>query len=502
MKKIAFLLALMSLCSIQIAACPFASGHNKLKKNTIEQKERVVVDTQKLRAQFSEQFPRALNSIKSQFEKNEVLLDKALKITEDEITTSPSLDAIRGLKFLKETITILSKKEGAFSRKDYFHFMDNLRKAALSLKEGNIEIFRRWTQALSYYHFQIELNSDQNSFTSFIEALPVKYKDLSILDFNLKEFNETVAYAVYPYYSLSYLLPQVDRKIKKVFFLKWDSAQHSLRSSIAQFRINDKVIPVLRMGCPIVGVNLFSRVDPLFLSYLDHLKESGKKHLYINNQNTLERGWELRGSKLLDALAHNPKYNKTFFFISLPYDSGFYKQKNQGRVATQTFLNEFKAHLINNEEGFNLPLFLREDPQFHLLTQHLLQKIHSKHFKEQEYLDGLERRQYIDLFYAYLARDLIDHLEVDFINWTCKHGIDRAMTSLAIFEGLLRYQDRLPFTLNSTLYITYWPALSNYRRPPMSQRVVRAFSALRKFSESTDLGSVSDRELRSSFFFI
>lgn len=492
---ISFSLALTLLLS-NVEACPFASGHHKPQKSRLKEVPRVKLNTKEIKASFNQVPVRALISLKTLLKKDPFVFEEALSRVEEELQSSNSSLQKKGISSVQKCLKILEKDESLLTKNDYQTLLKHQRCAA-QLLEGEL-YSKELIEHLSFLHFQVNLNE---GYALFFKALPKEYQEISTSQFNLREFNKQIAYQIYPIHSPSFLVPQINRKIRKSFFMNWDPAMHSVRSKLATFQFDNREVSVLRMGCPIFGANIKAQIDPLFTSYLSALKVRGQKHLYFNNQNTMKKGWEKKASILLEKLSSDSCFDSTLYLVSLPYDSSFYKQRNQGRLLANQFIKSFKKHILESKQGFKFPKQILEDSSFEGDLESLFTKIHTQYFNDDLYLEQLERTQFIDLAYAHLARYLIGKLEVDFVNWTCKHGIDRAMTSLAIFEGLLRSEDQLPMNLKQSLFITYWPALAYYRRPPRLNRVVRAFSALRRFEDLIDGESCPQRASKYEFSF-
>ena len=185
---------------------------------------------------------------------------------------------------------------------------------------------------------------------------------------------------------------------------------------------------------------------------------------------------------LLD-LSSKPEYQNTLLFITLPLDSPFYKQGNLGLLRASYFKETFLNSMLLKQEGFYFPSSLLTKSDFISFLDEMVDQIHKGYFEEREFLERIERCQFIDIAYAHIAKYLIEQNNIDMVNWTCHHGIDRSMNTVAVFDVLLQSLSKAPIHLDSTVYLSSWPAMLYYHRHPETARIVRCYSAIQKLLE-------------------
>ena len=111
---------------------------------------------------------------------------------------------------------------------------------------------------------------------------------------------------------------------------------------------------------------------------------------------------------------------------------------------------------------------------------------------KREFLERIERCQFIDIAYAHIAKYLVEHNQIDMVNWTCRDGVDVSMSAVAVFDVLLQSISPAPIHLDSTLYISLWPAMLYHHRHPDTTCTVRAYSAIQKLLQEDKLSNYSE----------
>ncbi len=478
--RIFFLIVVSLQCSL-LVCCPFASGRKHFEREAPEALSTLFVDSKKIKAHFENSYSIALMQLRSDYEKMGHSIENQIALIDERIERTADAAALFPLK---NALSLLKIEPNLVNQVDYINFIRELRRAITYVDKGTLQcsFCTEIIRDLSELHFRLNLNQSEMGYDFFFDLLPEKYQTLKAENLNVYKLNREIN-QIFPKRSLSLFLQKLNRKAHYFSFMNWDPAFYSVRSQLAEFNIDNRSVSIIRMGCPIMGSNSSPQIDPLFLSYLKVLKGKGEKHLYINNQNIGKRGSEKRSSALLKALSQKEELQDTFHFITLPYNSTFYKQENLGRVQAKTFIDSFAHHIQHNEEGFSFPEILREQESFKAYLGTLFKTIHKTYFDEADFLVQRERSQFIDIAYAYIAHYLIQDLKIDSVNWTCKHGIDRAMSALSVFDKLVNSHLAENKSLESTLYISYWPAMAYYHRPPDINRTIRALSAIEKLSE-------------------
>ena len=453
----------MSLSSLN--ACPFANLKNRLEMRKSRVKTVVNKEEQlSLLKSMSHLYPLAMQSYLSSIDLD-LYLDQLHLIDSD----SGSLERSY-IYYLEQALGYLQRTD----QKSYRLYTKNLRAAVatqmkLDKSSKIFELFSPLTTKLVKAHFELEMNQSEIGFDFFSESF---FKNETEL--NIKTLKNEIL-KLYPK-NRHQTLYTTKRKVNYLSFLNFDSSMHSLRSKIGKVKYNQKEANILRMGCPVVGKNSQPQIDPLFKYYLLELKKEGKKHLYINNQDTLSKKdiYEKQASLALKALSKDPEFNQTFYLVNLPLNTHLYQQVSQDLILAKTFKGNFNSKILN-DPSFYIPSSLLQDSQ----VDKILDKVHCAFFNQKEYLDQVERKVFIELVYSALIHDCLTNHSFDSLNWTCKHGIDRAMGSLAIFTGYCQPS----IDMQKALYIAYWPAVTYYKRAPESNRLTRTFLTLEKLKD-------------------
>ena len=318
--------------------------------------------------------------------------------------------------------------------------------------------------------------------------MPKSLAQLEPTELNAKLLNKMVN-KIFPSRMPTVFLSKVNQKLHAPFFASWDGAFATLRSKLATYQWHDRKVSLLRMSCPVYGKNYCATIDPIFVEYLNALKGKGQRHLYISNLDTSAstHSREFKIGKLMQSLSRNKNYCDTLLFIILPFESSFYKQGNLGLLRAGYFKEMFLNSMLLKQEGFYFPSKLLTDSKFIAFLGQMLDQIHQVSFGDREFLERIERCQFIDIAYAHIAKYLVEQNQIDMVNWTCHDGIDTSMSAVAVFDVLLQSISPDPIHLESTLYISLWPAMLYQHRHPSTTCTVRAYSAIQKLLEEDTL---------------
>lgn len=201
-----------------------------------------------------------------------------------------------------------------------------------------------------------------------------------------------------------------------------------------------KPVTLLRMGTPTAeGFWERAAIIPEFRAYLEALKMQGKKHLYISLQNEAVQkvGTETQRNDALKHLAM--QYPGTFDVVVLAQDSAFYKQKDPLDKSAASFMREFEGQIMGEGTGFYFPSKWKSDPAFQAIIKNALTRVHHEVFNGKDPLTQQERKDFIEIAYAYLEPELMRYCGSDSCNISCKDAIDRAgkNNSLLMYLGMI-----------------------------------------------------------------
>lgn len=495
-KQLAFLLLLiLSLVQANhpLWACPFSS----YKKGQYSKKHLTEclpkVDSKEILSKFSKRYEIALHQLQYNYPYDLIQTQEQIAQLEKYSGECDSHSERKALKKTARSLKLISDpkcREQLVAKDRYKHFIDMLREA-IELKEsahwGTNEIKDYLENVLSsicYSHFTININHTSIGYSYFWELMPKELAHLEPSQLNAKLINKTIN-KIFPVSAPSVLFSKLNRKMHSPFFAYWDGSMATIRSKLANYQWEDRHVSLLRMSCPVYGKNYRPRIDPIFTQFLDSMKKKNQKLLYINNLDTTSSAYsrEFKISKLLSDLSNNEAYKDTFLFIILPFDSPFYRQGNLGLLRASYFKETFLNSMLLKQEGFYFPSSLLTSSSFITFLDKLIEEIHRAYFDDSEFLERIERCQFIDIAYAHIAKYLIEQHNIDMVNWTCRHSVDRAMSAVAVFDVLLQSISKTPPHLDSTIYISTWPAMLNYHRHPNTTTTVRSYSAIQKLLE-------------------
>ena len=200
----------------------------------------------------------------------------------------------------------------------------------------------------------------------------------------------------------------------------------------------------VRMGSPTINNDKKTKIAPEFLGYLHYIKRFNKHHTYINLQDarsmkisqvknpkdflkSMKFNFEAYRVAALHTIPDFQGLDETIEVITLSKDSNFYHQgaPYDKPSKKERFFQSYLNVLVNNKEGYILPKSWTEKKSSR--HQELIQKLAQLYeifFESKKIVSCEDKRFFIDLSYA-LIIDMAQNGS-DFLNITCKDGIDRA----------------------------------------------------------------------------
>ncbi len=342
-------------------------------------------------------------------------------------------------------------------------------------------------QSICYTHFTINLNQTPIGYQYFWSIVPKELAQLDISQLNVKLLNKFIN-KIFASHTSYVLISKLKRKLRCPFFASWDGALASMRSKIATYQWQGRKVSLMRMSCPVYGKNYHSLIDPTFTEYLKAIKRQNQKHLYICHLDTTASSHtkQFKVSRSLQKLSESPEFNEAILFVILPIESAFYKQGNLGLLRASYFKETFLNSMLLRQEGFYFPSALLRDGKFISFLTQMLEDLHKTFFEDQEFLERIERCQFIDIAYAHIAKYLIDEYQINYVSWTGDNGIDYSMSSVALFDMLIQTISPAAIHLDSTIYLSFWPAFVHCHRHPETTSTVRCYSAIQKLLERNE----------------
>lgn len=206
--------------------------------------------------------------------------------------------------------------------------------------------------------------------------------------------------------------------------------------------INGSKVEILGFGSPTrQNTNAEAAIDPLFTGYLNHLQRHGMKHLYVSNQNALNE--ENMRNKEIMALAE--KYPNTLFVMTQNKNTKFYNSSHaEGTVVRSAdglkrllhkhfFVEDIVKH------GCGVDKNIQDKRELEQFANRALEEIHDRLFDHKKELTKEEEKLFIEMYYNLLTLELLKSEGINYVNFTCKDGIDRGMGSLAWLVMLVEF---------------------------------------------------------------
>lgn len=185
-------------------------------------------------------------------------------------------------------------------------------------------------------------------------------------------------------------------------------------------RINDTSL--IRMGQPMIHSNgpmkwvYAPQASPEFMEFVN----GQKSHLYVNLMK--RNGTEGSLSRSIEQLGETIPH---LMVITLDKNSDFYHQNTPPKA---DFKTEFLNELLKEEENYSFP---KEFPREELVS--LLLAVQNHYFAGKNPETVEERKDFIELTYIALLDRLVEKYHPQTLNITCKQGIDRAPSLIALW---------------------------------------------------------------------
>lgn len=277
------------------------------------------------------------------------------------------------------------------------------------------------------------------------------------------------------------------------FNLNYDpQTQENTPYNLFEIKTDKKNIQVIRMGTQTHEnyLSLFTqsaKVNIEFEGFANHLVKNKKRHIYFNFQNKIPTWWgrnEAPRCRALEDFAK--KYKEHLYFITLPKNTLFYHQEGSFEQIddAELFKSLFVKESQSYEGGFgfiNAEDLIESDKIFEKITNN----VHKNHFDSKIKLTLSERKDFIELTYLELEKWLINHLNPDTVNLTCKDGIDRAggATALLYFDLFLKHKSPLTESeIQDLEAVLFAPAILVKKRAITKNRFDRFISAAKHLS--------------------
>lgn len=218
--------------------------------------------------------------------------------------------------------------------------------------------------------------------------------------------------------------------------------QQNLSDLETVIKDENKEIVLLRLACPTMQDEIVKAyVVDEFKAYLRECiqRDHESRLLLMNFQN--KTSWvEHARSKALEELANRGEFSDFFFLVTLNKDTNFYHQIGEYEDVTESalFLTLLEEQICEEGGGCNFPRTI-DKKLLHAFIQKIAKKIHEHFFSSQDILSPQDKKNFIELIYAFLELKLIDWLHPTAVLLTSKDGLDVTATTSFALSLLLHY---------------------------------------------------------------
>lgn len=211
-----------------------------------------------------------------------------------------------------------------------------------------------------------------------------------------------------------------------------------------------------------------------FTHFIRTYQRRNQKHLYVNHMHRLNHSEEKK-TKVIEAL--DSKFSGTLLVITLDKSSHFYWQEKEYEKDSDA--SKFKKLLLSkmfDPKGeyfwpglFNMNAWKAE-------CANIIETIHAGYFDKKKTLSQKDRLKFIDLVHLTILDHVLMTVEPDSANLTCRHSIDRGVTSysqLYLFQAASHNGGIKKGQLKDLVAMTFGPSLLAHNRPFHSYRLER-----------------------------
>lgn len=245
-----------------------------------------------------------------------------------------------------------------------------------------------------------------------------------------------------------------------------------------------------------------AEIAPEFNNFLMSYQQQGKKHLYINLMDRTLNSEKLR-SNTIEHLMDNEGLRGAIQVVTLDKDSAFYHQA--GAFANCSLAEPFKTAFMERmfesspDSCFFWPAELNSD-EWQDWCKEIINETHDTYFASRDHLTTQERKDFIELTYLRIIKELLANGDFDSCNISCKNCVDRGASELALLytDTLMKQNSPLDFTQKQKIAaLTFGPALMERSRLPQSYRTSRLTTALSALQRPTNYPSHIQQSVRS-----
>lgn len=222
-------------------------------------------------------------------------------------------------------------------------------------------------------------------------------------------------------------------------------------------------------------------ITETFKMFMAELKQQDKHHLFVNLMGRHLQGNEIPRTRETEKLDTDDSNN--VHTLTLDMNSDFYKQKGmygRKRIETSSFTEQLKNKLLNGKH-YHWPKGL-DRGELELAIPKIIRQVQAEHFSVQEDLTVEERRDFIELVYNHVIDHVIEELDVDSANITCKDCVDRAMARTVSYYAHKSHEAGKPIDKEMLALLALAPAILVGHRPMQKDRFTQMLHTLHRLA--------------------
>jgi len=188
-----------------------------------------------------------------------------------------------------------------------------------------------------------------------------------------------------------------------------------------------KQVTFCRFGTPTIQDSSGTKIDPIFLGVLDDMKKRGENFLYVNHQKLEGR----EGVRAGEIQALEKTYDN-YHFLSIPLDGAIVDsiRENRSIYELKTLIHD---SFLERKNGCALPVGANISSED---LQALLDHVHECWFPGQTIWTPETLEAFWGIFNTILKHKVIQNLDIDMMNSSCKDNKDRGGTFGTIDEAV------------------------------------------------------------------
>lgn len=234
------------------------------------------------------------------------------------------------------------------------------------------------------------------------------------------------------------------------------------------------------------GLIAASTINEEFYHYLKLLKSKNQKQLYIN---LMAREGDTK-TAAIEALDTDPLVGDAIVVISLDRSkkSDFYVQQGifEEMDDAKTFKKHFLAKLTDPKGEFYWSKKVHQKGWLNKLP-FILEAVHFRYFGNKKRLTHSERTEFIELTYVLIVNELVNLVNPDFLNISCKQTVDRGPTLYTmVFAYQLLHQGKTADEIYYDILLKlYSPTAVYHNRNGHFFRILRFDATLNRLVRNT-----------------